>query len=156
MSQFWSFEGIGLKVSELYPYLDAKKVVNFLHKELPDDEEIDEIVKTGRYDRMNLDPNVCVDGKLDIEDYVRGVYNGLADMFTMCDDTDVLTYSSDDEGGEYMFYPPSMPWQMTDTEPKSLTEVHIRIINAVQKLTNMTVAEIEELIDDDLQVVCYQ
>ena len=154
MSSFWVIEGIGMEVSNLYQHLDAKKVAKVLHKQLPDDEELSEIVKKGNYSQINLNPKIYDNDKVNLIDYVHDFFNGMGDLLTFCDDSDVLTYSSDDEGGEYLYYPPSMPWQMLDNEPRSLTEVHILIINAVQKLTNLSITEIEELIDDDLQVVC--
>ena len=57
------------------------------------------------------------------------------------------------DGGAYFYYPPSMPWHRTDSEPDTLDEVHKRIIKAVQVITDLTDEEIEQMIDDDLYVV---
>lgn len=64
-----------------------------------------------------------------------------------------ITYGGDGEGGYYFYYPPSMPWELREDDPKTIDEVHRRIVTAVQKVTDLSEAEIEEMIDDDLYVV---
>ena len=53
----------------------------------------------------------------------------------------------------YFYYPPSMPWHRSDTEPQSKEEVIARIIKAVQKITDMSGEEIKAVIDTDLYAV---
>ena len=91
---------------------------------------------------------------LDIEDYLYGQpFDNIADLLTHCDDTDSITYGDDGEGSYYFYYPPSMPWEMRDTEPKNIQEVHNRIIAAVQQVADLESDEIDLMIDDDLHVV---
>lgn len=83
----------------------------------------------------------------------KKVLLGAADTFRAhCDDTDTLTFCDDGDGNEYFYYPPSMPWHRTENEPDSAEEVHRRIIKAVQCLTDLSEAEIEKMINDDLYV----
>lgn len=87
----------------------------------------------------NLVATMCVDS--------------VAELFYLGDESDLLTYSSiHDEG--FLYYEPSMPWQITGKSPQSIEDVHRLIINAVHVLCpNMTDGEIETLICDDLWLV---
>lgn len=150
---YWIIEGVGLDTDKIYPYLDQEKVVKLLHEQLPDDEWITKIVNSGRYSDFTLKHDVY-DGKTNLWDYLHNAFDGgIGDLLAHCDDTDTITFCDNGEGCEYFYYPPSMPWHRTETEPDSVEEVHRRIIKAVQKLTNLTDAEIDALIDDDLYVV---
>lgn len=90
---------------------------------------------------------------MNLDDFFQCFEGDLGDLLCYCDDTDSLTFCDDGVGNEYFYYPPSLPWHRTDAEPDSAEEVHRRIIKAVQKLTNLTDAEIDAMIDDDLYEV---
>lgn len=152
---YWMIEGVGVAVDKVYPHLDNEKVTRMLHKQFPDDEGIAEIMNSGRYGDMNMNPCVYSDCGVNLIDFFhgKGFDGGLGDLLCHCDDTDSLTFCDDGEGCEYFYYPPSMPWHRTDTEPDSIEEVHRRIIKAVQKLTNLSDAEIVAMINDDLYEV---
>lgn len=143
---YWMIEGVGLDADKVRPYLDKEKLAKFLLEQLanePEDVELlNQMLSSGDFRELNID------------DYLYGMpFDNIADVLTHCDDTDSITCGDDGEGGYYFYYPPSMPWEMRDTEPKTIQEVHDRIITAVQKLTNLTPEEIDLLIDDDLNVV---
>lgn len=139
---YWIIDGVGIDVSKLEQFLNKEKLVKLLSEQIPDDETLIEIIISKEYD------------KLDVDDYLYGQpFNDLADLFTYCDETDTITYGNDGDGGAYFYYPPSMPWHRTDSEPDTLDEVHKRIIKAVQVITDLTDEEIEQMIDDDLYVV---
>lgn len=88
-----------------------------------------------------------------MRDILYSYFDGrIGDLLAHCDDTDTLTFCDDGDGNEYFYYPPSMPWHRTENEPDSAEEVHRRIIKAVQCLTDLSEAEIEKMIDDDLYV----
>lgn len=75
---YWMCQGIGIRTNELLPFLSTQKCVQFMKTQLPD-EDIQE-------------------DKFDIDDYLYGEpFDNLAEMFTVCDDTDSLTYG--DRGG---------------------------------------------------------
>lgn len=152
---YWMIEGIGIAADKVYPHLDGKKVAWLLHEQFTDDERIAEIVNSGRYENLNLNPCVYLDAGVNLEDFFHGKCfdGGLGDLLCHCDGTDTLTFCDDGVGNEYFYYPPSMPWHRTDTEPDSAEEVHRRIIKAVQKVANLTDAEIDAMIDDDLYEV---
>lgn len=46
-----------------------------------------------------------------------------------------------------------MPWHRRENEPRSVEEVHGRIIDAVMEVTDLSEAEIEAMIDDDIYSV---
>lgn len=143
---YWTIEGVGLNVDEVAPYLNKEKIIRFLTEQLcnePDTvADLNQMLTSGDF------------SEFDIDDYLYGCpFENLADLLTHCDDTDSITYGDDGEGGYYFYYPPSMPWEMRDTEPKSVREVHDRIIAAVQKIIDLQPEEIDRLIDDDLYVV---
>jgi len=143
---YWMIEGIGLDTDKLVPWLNKGKVAQFLAEQLEDD------TATVEYLRQMISSEDF--RSLDIDDYLYGgPFENLADLLTHCDDTDSITYGSDGEGSYYFYYPPSMPWEMLETEPKSIKEVHERIIAAVQKITDLKAEEIDWMIDDDLRVV---
>lgn len=139
---YWMIEGVGIDTNKVEPFLDKEKLAKMLLGQLPGDEELLEIVAEEKY------------GELDVRNFLFGEpFDNLGDLLTHCDDTDSITYGDDGESGSYFYYPPSMPWHHTANEPDSLEEVHNRIIKAVQVVTNLSVEEIEAMIDDDLYVV---
>lgn len=139
---YWMIEGVGIDTDKIEPFLDKEKLVQMLLEQLPDDEELLEISVNKKYD------------ELDVRDFLYGnLFQNLGDLLTHCDDTDSITYGDDGESGSYFYYPPSMPWHRTETEPETLEEVHRRIIKAVQAVTNLSTSKIETMIDDDLYVV---
>lgn len=156
---YWMIEGIGLCASSLEPHLSKEKVVRFLHKQLPNNEEITELVRTGNFEELDLEGLTCAwdrpygTGSVSLRDILYSFFDGrIGDLLAHCDDTDTLTFCDDGDGNEYFYYPPSMPWHRTENEPDSAEEVHRRIIKAVQCLTDLSETEIEKMIDDDLYV----
>lgn len=141
----WIIEGVGIEVDKIRPHLSQEKLLDFLTAELPEDERVQEILRvrkaTGECPEFNID------------DYLRwNPFDGLGDLLTHCDDTDSITFTDDGDGNDYFYYPPSMPWEMRADEPKTLEECHKRIIDAVQKVTDLSAAEIDSMIVDDLYV----
>ncbi len=139
---YWMIEGIGIDVEKIRPHLNKRKLSNLLVEQYPEEEEV--LYWKGRRDI----------GTFDIDDYLHGdLFDNLADLLTHCDDTDTLTCGDDGDGGCYFYYPPSIPWHCRVNEPKSQEEVHKRIVDAVMVVTDLSEAEIEKLIDDDLHVM---
>lgn len=139
---YWMIEGVGINTDKIESSLDKEKLTQMLLEQLPDDEDLLEISTNKKYD------------ELDVRDFLYGnLFENLGDLLTHCDDTDSITYGDDGESGSYFYYPPSMPWHRTETEPDTLEEVHRRIIKAVQTVTSLSASEIETMIDDDLYVV---
>lgn len=135
---YWTVEGVGFNTNEIRPHLNKRKLINFLLKQLPDDEDV--LAWKNRRDLKEFD----------IDEWLYGQpFENLADLLTHCDDTDTLCYGNVD-GDDYFYYPPSMPWQLRDNDPKSIDEVHTRIVDAVMVITDLKEEEIEKLIDDDL------
>lgn len=138
----WVVEGVGILADDIIPSIDKEKLYTMLLEQLPDDEELLAMKRTGNY------------ADLDIDDFLYGEpFENIADLLTFCDDTDSITYGEDGEGSHYFYYPPSMPWHRTENEPESLDEVHKRIITAVKKITTLSDEAIEKMIDDDLYVI---
>lgn len=128
---YWMCQGVGIRTNELLPFLSTQKCVQFMKTQLPD-EDIQE-------------------DKFDIDDYLYGEpFDNLAEMFTVCDNTNSLTYDDNGDGEYYFYYMPTYPWERTDNEPTSIEEVHKRIIDAVLCLCNMTAEQVNALIDDDI------
>lgn len=114
---YWMIEGVGINTDKIESFLDKEKLAQMLLKQLPDDEELLEMSVNKKYDG------------LDVREFLYGnPFENLGDLLTHCDDTDSITYGDDGEGGSYFYYPPSMPWHRTETEPDTLEEVHRRII----------------------------
>lgn len=137
---YWAIIGIGIDAERLYPYLNPVKCAEFLNKEQDD---------------LHFTPEMCTEDKLQF--YLRDLecpFEHFADMLTFCDDTDTLTFSTDECGDSYFYYPPSFPWDAVKNEPKSLEEVHQRIANAVNCLCDISREELEGLIDNDLYIIC--
>lgn len=139
---YWMIEGVGIDVDKIKPHLNNEKLVQLLSEQLPDDEIVNEIMEKGSY------------SDLDINDFMYGEpFDNLGDLLTHCFDSNSLSYGDDGESGAYLYYPPSLPWQRTENDPETLEEVHRRIIKAVQRVTDLTVEEINGMIDDELYVV---
>lgn len=143
---YWMIEGVGINTNEIMPHLNKEKLARFLVEQLGRDTEtvaeMNQMIDSGDF------------SELDIENYFHGYpFENLADLLTHCDDTDSITYGDDGEFRYYFYYPPSMPWEMRDSEPKTIREVHERIIAAVRKVSDLGADEIEQLIDDKLSVV---
>lgn len=139
---YWMIEGIGIDTNELIPFIDKRKLVDCLSMLIPDDKLVSDIVSQNDYDKLNLD------------DFLYGEpFCNLGDLLTYFDDTHTLTHDSDGGDRDFLYYPPSMPWERLDNEPKSIEEVHKRIITAVSAITTLSSEEIDKMIDDDLYVV---
>lgn len=139
---YWMIEGVGIDTDKIEPYINKEKLAKMLLEQLPDDEELLEIIANKKYD------------ELDLRNFLYGEpFENLGDLLSHCDDTDSITYGDDGESGSYFYYPPSMPWHRMQGEPETLEEVHRRIIKAVQAITNLSNKEIEAMIDDNLYVV---
>ena len=139
---FWVINGIGIDTAKIKDRISTEKIVRFLSEQVPDDTDLKRMLENGDFSSFNL------------EDYLYGsCFDSVADVLCHCDDTDTLTYTSDGEGGEYFYYPPSMPWDHVPNEPKSEQDVIERIIAAVQRLTDMSDDQIREIVDLDLYVV---
>jgi len=139
-------QGVGLDAEKVIPYLKKEKLARVLIEQLTNEpnvaKKINQMIASGNFDELN------------VYDYLHGEpFDNIADLLTYCDNTDSITYGDDGEGGFYFYYPPSMPWEMRETEPKSVLEVHDRIIAAVQKVTDLDAETINQMIDDELNVV---
>lgn len=138
---YWAVAGIGIDTVKIWDHINKRKVIDALLELLPDDEELLEWKE-----RKNLQ-----DFRIEEYLYDADLYN-FAELLTQCDDTNTLTFGDADDG-EFLYYPPSMPWDRRENEPKSVQEVHDRIISTVMKVVDMSREEIEVLIEDDLFAV---
>lgn len=139
---YWMIEGVGIDTSKIEPFIDNEKLVKMLLEQLPNDEELSEIIASKKYNEF------------DMRNFLYGEpFENLGDLLTYCDDTNSITYGDDGESGSYFYYPPSMPWHRVPDEPETLEEVHRRIIKAIRVVTNLSEEDIEAMIDDDLYVV---
>lgn len=139
---YWMIEGVGIDVEKVKPHFNNEKLAQLLAEQLPDDEIVIEIMEKGSF------------SDLDINDFMYGEpFDNLADLLSHCDASNSLTYGDDGESGAYLYYPPSLPWERTENDPDTLEEVHRRIIKAVQRVTDLSDDEIEQMIDDELYVV---
>lgn len=133
---YWVIQGIGIPVSSIIGRIDAEKCIKVLTKILPDKE-------------IETDSE-----KFHIEDYLYGQpFYDMSELLWECDDSGLLSYSSDGDGESYLYYAPKYPWEITNKDPRSIKEVHDIISNSVKKICNMTEEEIEERIDNYLYSV---
>lgn len=139
---YWMIEGVGLNVRDVEPHINTERMVKFFYEQLPDDEDLEDMIASGDYSSFDMD-----------EYFYGNAFENLADVLCHCDDTDSITFGDDGDGGVYFYYPPSMHWYHTATEPQSEQEVIDRIVNAVQKIADMTKEEISKIIDNDLYVM---
>lgn len=139
---YWMIEGIGLCTRDIEDHVNTEKAVRFFVEQFPDDDELLDMIAANDYSDFDMD------------DYFYGNgFENLADVLCHCDDTDSITFSDDGDGNCYFYYPPSMPWHHTSSEPQSEQEVIDRIIAAVKKITDMQAHEIRALINTSLYVV---
>lgn len=104
---YWMIEGIGLCASSLEPHLSKEKVVRFLHKQLPNNEKIAELVRTGNFDGLDLEGLTCAwdrpygTGSVSLRDILYSFFDGrIGDLLAHCDDTDTLTFCDDGDGDD--------------------------------------------------------
>ena len=138
---YWIISGVGIACYNIEPYVKKDKLFDFIRSQFSE-KDLKDIFPYIEYPSLSIEEIVSMSG-----------YDNLADLLCHCDDTDSLTYGDDGEGNCYFYYPPSMPWEHTATEPKSAEEVIQRIIVAVQKITDMTSEQIKSYIDTDLHIV---
>ena len=144
--EYWAISGIGLEVTRFLPFISKDKLMNFLKDELPDDKQVRSLLQSQMFRVLPVSEIVRLE-------LCSSIFDNPADMFTYCDDTNCLTYDGNGEGDWYLYYPPSMPWQLTENEPDSVEEVHHRIIAAISRLVDLALSEIESQIDDELNVI---
>ena len=139
---YWMIEGIGLCANDIEPHLDNEKVVKCISEVHPDDLELKTMILRDDYSNF------------DVHDYIdNGLFENVGDLLCFCDDTDSLTFCNDGDVNTYFYYPPSMPWERSVSDPKNEEEVIQRIISAVKGLTDLQDYEIREMIDRQLCVV---
>lgn len=144
--EYWSFSGIGVEVMRFLPFISKEKLAHFLEDKFSDDKEVRWLLHSNMFRNLSAVDFV----KMEL---CNCVFDNPADMFTFCDDTDSLCCGCNSEGDWYLYYPPSMPWQLTENEPDSVEEVHRRIITAILRLVDLAPSEIESQIDDELNVI---
>ena len=107
-TSYWMIEGIGLRALDVKPYINIEKAARFFHAQYPDDSDLAAMIAANDY------------SSFDLESFYRsnGIEN-LADVLCHCDDTDSTIFGDDGGGNVYFYYPPSMPWHRSDTEPQS-------------------------------------
>lgn len=128
---YWMNEGVGIRCDDIFDHLDKHKCYLVVQEQLPD-EEIDE------------------EG-FELDDFLYGnAFENIADFLCCLDDDDIFTFGDNGDGQYYFLYPPSYPWGRRENEPKSLEEVHSRIVSILLKVTDLTPQEAEALIDDDI------
>lgn len=134
---YWSVRGIGIAADRIEPYLDVDKCINLI-REQTNDEVVPE------------------KDDFDIRDYLYGdIFENLGDLLCACDDTNTFTWNDGANDTPYFLYTPQYPWERQENEPDSVQEVHRRIIAAVQKVCNLNDSDVEKLIDDDINDVCW-
>lgn len=129
-------------MAHIEPNINKEKVVRFFFGQHSGSSWLQEIIESGDYSAFDMD-----------DLYYGFGFENLADVLTHCDETDSIIFGSDGEGEWYFYYPPSMPWHHTSTEPKTEHEVINRIVAAVQKITDMSTEEIVRHIDTELYVL---
>lgn len=135
-TQYWICEGIGIRANRLFLHLNAEKCIALLKEQLGED-----------FEETSVE-------QFDIQDYFYGEpFENLADLLCHCDDTHTLTFGDNNDGECFFYYPPSYPWSRNKNEPTSIEEVHERIKKAVLRICDLSDAEIESMIDDDLYEV---
>lgn len=139
-TEYWVIKGVGINTERIREYLDKVALANFCYHHLLNDDELYELIRHENYDDF------------DIEEYLHGQpFDNLADLLTYCDDTDTLTYGEDKEGNSYLYYPPSMPWELRKEDPRTLSDAHDIIADAILKVTSeLSRGTLIEMIDDDL------
>lgn len=138
----WMIESIGLRANDIEPHIDKEKAARCILDVYPHISELHDMTISYDYSDFN------------IQDYIEGgFFNNIGDLLTFCDPTDSLTFCDNGEGNVYFYYPPSMPWERSISDPKSEEEVIQRIISAVKGLTDLQGHEIREMIDRELHVV---
>ena len=127
----WICAGVGIRDSVIYPHLNLAKCRQEIQKILPDEQ-----ISQNRFD---------------LSDYMYGSpFDNLGEFLTYFDDTDTITYGDNGNGESFFYYTRSFPWEHTWNEPRTIEEVHRRIVDAVSKVCDLSREEIDALIEDDI------
>lgn len=145
MVNTWMIYGIGIETQPVEDNLNAEKLKAELRK-IP--EFADALGVIGDVQHYNSD-----------EEWVSAVFAELqidsaAELLSRLDRTQTLTYSSDGNGNNYLFYPPSFPWQRVENEPETAEQVIENITKLICSVTNLAAEKIAPMIDEELQVEC--
>lgn len=132
---YWMNEGIGIDIDNLYPHINHEKVVECLKRLYPDDPDVEA--------DYNEDHDISI--FCDQGDYAEFLCN--------LDDDNVFCYGNDGDGRYFFLYPPCFPWEVKDADPKTMEEVHQRIIAIVRQITDLPDEAIDKLIDNDIYEV---
>lgn len=139
MTNYWIVRGYGINASDISPsVVDKDKLISFLREKFPNEE---------------------IDDNLDVEDYLDWFasgeyYDNLANLLCCCDDTGLLAWAGNGDGDWYVLYMPIYPWQISESDPKTLEELQKIIVAAVQKVCNLSEEEIIELMSDINELGC--
>ena len=143
----WVTEGIGIEFDgRIFERISADKVLKKLEK--PDSKEYQELVTDVQAAKSQTQEVELIDEYLtEALDWSYGrQWPELASKDVTCH------LAADNDGGErsFLYFPPLMPWEVTEDTPKSIDAVHKLLVDCVQSITDMSEEEIESLIDNDL------
>lgn len=136
--------GVGICVDDLLEHIDRDALLSLMKEHNANPERFSK----SDWDNFSNAADI-------ISDITGRAIQDPAELFWLADKT-TLTWDAISVKGEtkgFLFYRPQMPWNYTETCPRSLKELHRIIINAVKRLCpGMEDNEIEELICDDLRL----
>ena len=134
----WMCEGIGVRVYDIYQYLNLGRCLTEIKALFPNDPKI-----------QRIDPESFDENKFD--DLTSGDrFVCVGDFLSQLDNNRVLSYGDNGVGESYCYYPPKYPWHLTDSDPKSLKEARELVKTVVRKVCDVDEETLEELIDDDI------
>ena len=121
---YWPIKGIGIRLSDVYDYLDAEKLAGFIEGFEFDDK----FMSATNAERLAL-----------LEGYMRDDPNLLCSIMTMADKDGDLTAINDCDGEYYLLYEPHFPWEKKGFS--NADEVSLYIANILFRCSIFTTLE---------------
>lgn len=152
---YWSIEGIGLDLTQLVPRLQAKKLADIIclayHGQNSEEERAAKELQTA-VSTILPEGNAPMVEKIISEwaspDAPVSRMASLGELLATLDG--VLSFSSDEEGREYLYYSRCYPWDLDATHPQHLDEAVQRVANVLLQATDLTGEEALRAVDPDL------
>lgn len=123
----WSIVGYGLSLNNIHKYINPDKIKSklaTLNVEYDDEEEV-----------------------LESDIFCGDPYYYIAEFLCDLDETNTLSFDTNGDGNEYLFYPRIYPWSAHENEAETEAEAADRIAKVICQVYDMVPEDVYEKLD---------
>ena len=129
---YWMNEGVGIRDGKVWPKLNNHKCFLEAQKLYPE--------------------NFQDEDEFDVADDIDcgDCFQNLGDFLNQVNGMGLCLYGDNGDGEAYFLYPPKFPWETTEKDPKTLEEARNLIASTICKVTDMSLEEALQIVEDHI------